>query len=346
MQLSFCVKPRLKRAEQMTQQEFPLISVLVPVYNAEAFLPGCLDGILGQTYPRLEVLCVEDSSTDNSLHILQKYARQDRRVRVISCPPPGGVAQARNTLLSQASGEYIAFVDADDRIAPEYLARLYETARRTGADVVRCLYDFWNIQTGEQIPCEKVCREFLRPAPDAAPVNRLQTALDDSQVWLKLIKRSLIQDHQLRFAPRITPEDLAFEILLYQYAQKPVFISDHLYRYRIANPLSLSANKASSALGTLKSFIWLCGEVQRRQLTDAGFCGRLAALTLQAVRRMRKFSLPESAQVGATCRQAFGAIGPLLACCRLGARLKYRGYSWLARFVKDENLPKWARWMR
>ncbi|HCI64916.1 MAG TPA: glycosyl transferase, partial [Clostridiales bacterium] len=100
----------------------PLISVIVPVYRVEAFLPRCLDSIRGQTYKNLEIILVDDGSPDNCGKICDEYAEMDSRIRVIH-KKNGGLSSARNAGLDVAVGDYIGFVDSDDWIAPE----MYET---------------------------------------------------------------------------------------------------------------------------------------------------------------------------------------------------------------------------
>lgn len=97
----------------------PKISILVAVYNSSAYLPQCLDSLLGQTLHDIEVLCVDDASTDNSLAILRQYAERDTRVKVFALDKNHGIAFARNVALSNASGEFICFVDSDDWLAPQ-----------------------------------------------------------------------------------------------------------------------------------------------------------------------------------------------------------------------------------
>ena len=108
-----------------------LISVIVPVYNVEKYLPACLDSLLAQTYPDFELLCVNDGSPDGSQAILEQYAQKDSRVRVF-CKENGGVSAARNFGLEQARGTYISFMDADDLVVPQYLERLLEEIKQIG----------------------------------------------------------------------------------------------------------------------------------------------------------------------------------------------------------------------
>lgn len=113
----------------------PKVSVIVPVYNAEKYLQECVDSILRQTLTDLELILVDDGSTDSSPAICDRYAEQDARVQVIH-KPNGRAASARNAGLRAASGEYVAFVDSDDWISPE----MYEKMLETGADVTLCDY--------------------------------------------------------------------------------------------------------------------------------------------------------------------------------------------------------------
>ena len=101
----------------------PLISVVIPVYNAEQFLPACLDSVLHQDYPSFEILVIDDGSTDGSAALIDRYAAREPRIVALH-QRNAGVSAARNRGLTEARGEYIAFVDADDRVTPSYLSHL------------------------------------------------------------------------------------------------------------------------------------------------------------------------------------------------------------------------------
>lgn len=113
----------------------PKVSVIVPVYNAEKYLQECVDSILRQTLADLELILVDDGSTDSSPALCDRYAEQDARVKVIH-KPNGRAASARNAGIRAASGDYVAFVDSDDWVSPE----MYEKMLGTGADVTLCDY--------------------------------------------------------------------------------------------------------------------------------------------------------------------------------------------------------------
>lgn len=113
-----------------------MISVVVPVYNVEAYLARSLESILGQTFTELEILVVDDGSTDGSAQLCDRYAAQDARLRVIH-KTNGGLSDARNVGMRQAKGEWLFFADSDDWLAPEALARLHDFAVANGCDAVQ-----------------------------------------------------------------------------------------------------------------------------------------------------------------------------------------------------------------
>lgn len=324
----------------------PTISVLVPIYNSSQYLPACLDSLARQTFTDLEIICIDDCSTDNSLAIAQSYAAKDVRFQVFSQPIHQGIANIRNLLLEKGSAKYIAFVDADDIVSPKYLEVLYKVAIENNADIVRCLYHLWDIQTNQKTPCEKRYKGFLRKEPDCKPVNRLQAALDDTQVWLKLIRLDVIRANKIKFLSDTLAEDISFEILLYQYADGICFVPQHLYVYRTGNPHSLSVRKNLWAYGTLENLIFATQELVKRQKTDTALCSRIIKLIFHAIRRLRKFTLPKGYSAGSLCREGFKTIENTLCFASCLMRVRASLLCWVARKISDKNLPWVAFWMR
>ena len=127
----------------LLEQKNDLISIIVPIYNVEKYLRMCLDSIENQTYSNLEVLLIDDGSTDDSGKICQEYVARDSRFRYIK-KENGGASDARNFGIDRASGEYLSFVDSDDWLAPTYVEDLYQSAIRTHADTVVAHYTIYN----------------------------------------------------------------------------------------------------------------------------------------------------------------------------------------------------------
>ena len=111
----------------------PLVSIIVPVYNVKPYLNRCVDSLLGQSYQNMELLLVDDGSTDGSETLCDEYAAQDARVRVLH-KKNGGLSDARNAGVDAAKGEYLSFVDGDDWVSPYYIENLYRALEQAGAD--------------------------------------------------------------------------------------------------------------------------------------------------------------------------------------------------------------------
>ena len=127
----------------------PKVSIIVPVYKAEAYLHRCVDSILAQTFTDFELLLIDDGSPDRSGEICDEYAQKDSRIRVIH-KENGGVSSARQRGLDEAVGEYTIHVDSDDWVEPNMLEELYKKAKQDDADIVICDY-FNNIGTKQTI---------------------------------------------------------------------------------------------------------------------------------------------------------------------------------------------------
>lgn len=217
----------------------PVVSVLIPVYNVEDYLSRCLDSVLGQTLQRIEVICVNDGSTDGSLEILEKYRKKDKRLKIIS-KENGGLPSARNAGLDAARGEYIGFVDSDDYVESDMFEKLVDTARRHDSEVVICganifpehpTADKWMYDTLS--PWYRDYREYepdlVYKCPDTTPF-----------LWRNLIKKSLIDRENLRLDENIVlGEDKLFQAKVYPRAKGITVIPDKLYNYFWCRPESL-----------------------------------------------------------------------------------------------------------
>ena len=118
--------------------ENPIISVIIPVYNTEKYLGECLDSVICQTFSKIEIICIDDCSNDNSLQILKKYAQQDHRIKIISHKQNLGCVASKNEGIKKAKGEYIYPFDSDDIIKPETLEKLYNAISNNLADIISC----------------------------------------------------------------------------------------------------------------------------------------------------------------------------------------------------------------
>ncbi len=183
------------------------ISVIVPVYNVEPYLPQCLDSLIEQTFKDIEIICVNDGSTDGSLNILNHYAAKDSRIKVID-KPNGGVSSARNSGLDAAQGEYISFVDSDDWLKRNAYEEIIMSAKKHVDMVIFGYYEFLEgnlTETG----AKKVLKQFEQ---EKIPFEKLVLNFCNS-IWDKIYRRDFLQKNHLRFQEHlIIAEDGFFNL--------------------------------------------------------------------------------------------------------------------------------------
>ena len=192
--------------------ENPVVSVIVPVYNVEQYLPQCLDSIVNQTLENIEIICVNDSSTDNSLNILNHYAEKDPRIKVVT-QPNGGAGAARNRGLSLAAGKYLSFLDSDDFFEPDMLELAYNKAVCDKADFVVFQSDQYYTDRKEFVSVPWTLRE--KEIPPYTPFNHRQMTDNIFKVfvgwaWDKLYDREFVEKNHLRFQEQRTSNDMLF----------------------------------------------------------------------------------------------------------------------------------------
>ncbi len=210
----------------------PLISVIVPVYNVEAYLCFCLDSVLSQTLQDFEVICIDDASSDSSYKILSEYAHKDSRIHVLRNGQNKGLSYTRNVGLDAAKGTYIYFLDSDDTIVPECLEKACHAAEENAADFV--MFGAKLLQDGRQ----RTYVSFTQQICDKVWNGReLFTVLQNSPagifscVQFKLWRSAFLLQFGLRFYEEIYYEDLLFNFSTMMYAKKIVCIPDLLYHY-------------------------------------------------------------------------------------------------------------------
>lgn len=209
-----------------------LISVIVPVYNAEKVLEACVDSILTQSYSALELILVDDGSKDGSLRLCQDIASRDSRVKFFS-QPNAGPAMARNTALAAMTGEYVLFVDSDDRLAPDACQRMVDALGDSELVIGHYYFEMGKVASergllqGNRTIGE---REFLLEL-----MNR-PGSFYFSALWNKLYRAQIIRDLMLRFDPFLDwGEDFAFNMQYYHAVHSVALVEKPVYHY-VKNP--------------------------------------------------------------------------------------------------------------
>lgn len=230
----------------------PLISIIVPIYNVELYLSKCLDSLINQTLDTIEILLINDGSTDLSGGICDSYAAKDNRIKVFHIEN-GGVSNARNIGISNAIGDYLMFVDSDDWIDAETSEIAYNKAVSSGAEIV-----FWSCCKEEVDKSFKVTylenHSELLVNNDVEKLKRRCIGLLGSELadpvktdafntpWAKIYLRRFVLDSGVLYQERkkVGMEDVLFNVQIFQQLTRVAYLPEYFYHYRMDNPTSLT----------------------------------------------------------------------------------------------------------
>lgn len=200
------------------ENEKPLISVIVPVYNGQDYLEDCIDSIEKQTYENTEIIIINDGSTDDTASVCVRLREAYDNLHVITMED-GGVSAARNAGIDAANGVFLTFVDADDRLRPKTLRVLYDCIMRTGSDVAGCGFFPWGKEEEWEAFLREKCRIGRPVEYTPSQFLREQLLRGNSRCWSKLYRRSVIGE--LRFPEEISiGEDMLFLVRILPYLRK------------------------------------------------------------------------------------------------------------------------------
>ncbi len=198
----------------------PLLSVVIPVYNVENFLSVCLDSVLAQTLSELEIICVNDGSTDKCEQILQEYANKDKRIRIIT-QENSGLSSARNTGIKAATCDYITFLDSDDFIASDFYQKLYDNAINNNADI-SCGNTVYYTDGKTKYNTELNRRIFKKNKNIYISSENKRDVCTSWACWNKIYRRNLIINNNLKFYNGKLVEDFPFTFLICALSNKIV----------------------------------------------------------------------------------------------------------------------------
>lgn len=224
------------------------VSVIVPVYNVEQYLEECINSILHQTYEYLEILIIDDGSSDSCGKIADEYVKKDGRIKVFH-KENGGVALARNFGLKHATGDYCCFIDSDDYYEPTFVEKMVYALNEHNADMVFCNY--YSNYIDNEVPSQKL-QEIENGtvfSPDEFMYRLYAVSGMFCFVWNKMYKKEIF--HNLEFQDMIC-EDSQIMLYITDRCKKIVYISNVLYHYRRRKSSILNADKEAILLAELK----------------------------------------------------------------------------------------------
>ena len=209
----------------------PKVSIIVPCNNIEPWLGLCMDNLVGQTLDDIEILCIDDKSTDDTLKLLKQYAKKDERIKIISHKKNMGVAAARNDGLRIATGQYIGFVDPDDFVDKDFYEKLYNKAIETEADVVKGGVVIVDLQTGKKT----VKKDKIKHVSEFS-----------EEFWSAIYRRDFLEHNDIKFNKNlIIGEDTLFLTEVCLKVEKISFVTDTYYNYFYQRPGSLDSRVLS-----------------------------------------------------------------------------------------------------
>lgn len=219
----------------------PKISVLVPCYNVERYIRQCMDSIVNQTLKDLEIICLNDGSTDNTPEILARYAENDSRIILIN-KPNSGYGATMNIGLKEAKGKYISIIESDDYIEPNMLETLYDKAEENMLDLTRCLYIERNEITGRDT--------IVNDSPHLYEVNKVFRPIEQQKIffiapsiWAGLYNRDFLTKNKICFleTPGASYQDTSFAFKTYASAERVMIVPEVLHNYRINSNSSVNS---------------------------------------------------------------------------------------------------------
>ena len=222
------------------------ISIIIPVYNQEEFLKECLESVINQTYKEIEIVIINDGSSDNSWNIIKNYSNKDNRIIAIN-QKNQGVYKTRCVGIKKATGDYIMFLDSDDFLNTKCIEKMYQYINSGNVDIVRCNFNFY--KKNKTILHESKLKEGIYYKDDYE--NKLYeyifNTLDLNSVCMQVVKKAILKDivnidYNLKFG-----EDLIFNSLIINNSDSICILNEPLYNYRV-NPNSFSRSISSQVI--------------------------------------------------------------------------------------------------
>lgn len=292
------------------QTERPLVSVIIPVYNAERYLKQMLETVEKQTLENIEIICINDGSADDSTRILEQLKKDDNRVKYIE-KPHSNAGETRNTGLRAATGEYIAFWDADDLFDKHTLEIMYKKAKHKKADICVCGVNEFTCE-GKVYEADGYLRKDLLPKKSTFNKYDISGFLFDfasNVLWNKMFRRGFLVENGLCFQSVRQANDIAFVMMALYLAETITCVDKKLVFYRVNNSASLTGRSSETIFCPYEAYLY----------------------TMQELKKYPEFCLVQRSFRNKTARGMFRA---------LNIQTSFEAYEKLYNFLKEEGLKQ------
>jgi len=250
----------------------PRVSVIVPVFNVEEYVARCIDSLLRQDLKDIEIVVVNDGSSDGTGRIVERYAREHGNVRLLN-QPNSGLSAARNAGMSIASGSYLGFVDGDDWVDGSMYSSMLDRAEVSGADLVIANGQLYNHETGELRPVQdfRIWRELRRATPglEFSPRSSPELFILDTSACKRLYRRSFLESIEFEFPAGKIFEDVPTHYRLLLKARKVALVDTPLYFYRTHRPGRITAREDRSLFQVFEVLDQVIDDLNRESADDA-----------------------------------------------------------------------------
>lgn len=211
----------------------PKVSILIPCYNVEKYIRQCLESVVNQTLQDIEIICINDGSTDSTLEILREYENNDNRIKVIS-KHNSGYGASMNIGLETAKGEYVGIVESDDYAELDMFEILYNEAKNNTLDIVRSNFYLYNSKLDTN---EKLDQSWVKHNKIYSPIEEELVFFQQPSIWANLYNREFLNNNNIRFleTPGASYQDVAFTFKVYACAKRFKMIENAFLHYRIDN---------------------------------------------------------------------------------------------------------------
>lgn len=247
-----------------------MISVVVPVYNCSSYIGKCVSSLTKQSYADLQIILVDDGSTDDTSAVCDSLAASDDRITVLH-KPNGGVSSARNAGIAAARGEYITFADADDYVNSDHISMLYGLMQKYGCDVAACSYAAENEGSSADALSSSHNRKEICHSHDSAVCELLAGGAVGGYVWNKLYRRELLDGIEFNSEIKIL-EDLLFNYNVFKRIKNMAFIDSRSYHYVQRGQSAMHRGFGEEHRKMVETARFICRDLEgeSRELADAG----------------------------------------------------------------------------
>lgn len=233
------------------------VSVIMPFHNGEEYISETMAAILNQTLKEIEIICVDDESTDQTVMLLQEYAQNDDRITVLQ-QKKANAGAARNLGRQRASGEYLLFLDSDDLFEPDMLEKMYAACKESQADVCVCNADQYDTLRKEYMEKPQYLRKKI--LPEQIPFSRETVGkyilyFTTSVPWNKMVRKAFIDDRGIEFQDIARANDQYFSVMVLLLAKKITVVDEKLVHYRVKQKENLTTKFSETPLCAYESML-------------------------------------------------------------------------------------------